>query len=160
MQSETKTTTLQDELNYLNLYLELESFRFEDFVYTINTNALTDIAFIKIPPMLIQPYIENAVKHGLSHKQNGKKLVICFEEDTPDTLKVIIEDNGVGRKQSAQINKNRNEGHVSMGIKITEERLQLLKERSAKIDIEDLFNEKGNATGTRVILHIPIINNL
>ena len=155
-QSDAKDIALQDELDYLNLYLELESFRFENLVFSIDTNKVDDIAFIRIPSMIIQPYVENAIKHGLSHKQGEKKLAVKFEDVDNNMLQVTIEDNGIGRKQSAIINQNREASHVSMGMKITDERLQLLKERNAKVIIKDLHDEANSPTGTRVTLNIPI----
>jgi len=155
MQSSSKTNTLQDELDYLKLYLELEAFRFDDFTYTIHTHAVHDMAFIKIPAMLIQPYIENAIKHGLAHKQGSKNLSVIFEDAEDNMLKVTVEDNGIGRKQSAVINATREASHISMGMKITDERLQLMKEKNAAVVIEDLINKNNEPLGTRVILHIP-----
>jgi ligand-binding sensor domain-containing protein len=156
IQSETKTISLQDELDYLKLYLELESFRFENFNYEINTNNLSDIGFIKIPPMLIQPYLENAIKHGLSHKTGNKNLTLSFSETNKNMLKIVIEDNGIGRKRSGIINSNREVSHISLGMKITNERLHLLSESSASIEVEDLINDQEEAIGTRITLQIPI----
>jgi ligand-binding sensor domain-containing protein len=159
VQSDTKTILLQDELDYLNLYLELESFRFDNFNYQITINAVSDISFIRIPSMLIQPYVENAIKHGLAHKEGNKILLLQFEDAENNLLKVIIEDNGIGVEQSTIINKNRDASHTSMGMKITEDRLLLLKYKNASTIIEDLVNETGEVIGTRVILLIPIENN-
>ena len=108
--------------------------------------------------MLIQPFVENAVKHGLSHKDGDKMLLITFEEESDSILRVYIEDNGIGRNQSAKINANLGDAHVSMGMKITGDRLLLLKERNATIAVEDLINDNGEACGTRVLLRIPIEN--
>lgn len=154
--SETKTICLQDELDYLNLYLELESFRFDNFDYQINTNPTIDVIFIRIPTMLIQPYLENAIRHGLSHQEGYKTLKITFQYVEKNLLHITIEDNGIGRKQSANINASREAAHISMGMKITDERLQLLKQKNASVRIEDLVNENGQAIGTRIILQIPI----
>jgi ligand-binding sensor domain-containing protein/two-component sensor histidine kinase len=155
-QSDKKTITLQEEINYLTLYLELESFRFDNFSFTINSERIIDASFLKIPAMLVQPYVENAIKHGLSHKQGDKKLAIEYVDYSEDVLQVTITDNGIGRQQSAIINQNREASHQSMGMKITSERLLLLQQKNASVVIDDVQDEQGNIAGTKVIVHIPL----
>jgi ligand-binding sensor domain-containing protein len=155
--SDRKLITLQQEIDYLKLYLELESFRFDDFSFSLDAEAIEDVSFIKISPMLVQPYVENAIKHGLSHKEGSKKLSISFRPYGLSLLQVVIEDNGIGRRQSAIINESRVASHQSMGMKITEERLHLQKAPVTKpVEIADLENENGEATGTRVAVYLSV----
>jgi ligand-binding sensor domain-containing protein len=155
--SDKKFISLQQEIDYLQLYLELESFRFDDFTFTIHAVRLDDLSFIKIPAMLVQPFVENAIKHGLSHKEGDKHLSIIFSECTNDLLQVVVEDNGIGRQQSAIINQTRLVSHQSMGMKITHERLSLQDQWSKQnIRIEDLLNNQAKSIGTRVTIYINL----
>lgn len=155
--SDAKTITLQQETEYLQLYLELESFRFDNFSFSINVNKDIDMAFTKIPPMLVQPFIENAIKHGLAHKHGNKNLCIDFNETEDERLLVTITDNGIGREASSIINAARQFSHQSKGIKITENRLQLMQEKDATLlTVTDNKDAEGNATGTTVTIQIPL----
>ncbi len=152
---------LDEELKVLRLYLELEAIRFEDLDYEIivNENVATD--YIKIPSMLIQPYIENAMKHGLLHLTNKQKLLkIEFGvSDDETTLWVNIKDNGIGRKKSAQYRMQQNSHHRSFATSATQKRLELLNtERSENIGVEivDIETQSGGALGTEVRLRIPV----
>jgi len=159
-QSQEKTIKLSEEIEALDLYLDLEKVRFEDTL-TINmdVDATLNIDFILIPPMIIQPYIENALKHGLLHKTNDRRLLINFKNDERgENLVCTIEDNGVGREESARINKNRNPNHKSFSTSATQKRLELLnhgKESPILVKFIDLKNDKGIGIGTQVILTIP-----
>ena len=150
-----KFISLQDEINYLQLYLELESFRFDDLNFTISCNE-SDTAFIRIPPMIVQPYVENALKHGLAHKAGEKKLSVLFYHNKKNQLTAEITDNGIGRKQSMLINTSRTDAHQSMGMQITQQRLSLLnEEQQASVEITDLSEENGSAAGTKVTVILP-----
>ena len=151
---------LKDELEALNLYLELEALRFKDkFKYEILISDEIDIVDHKIPTMLMQPYVENAICHGLMHKE-GKGEVNVDLELEENTIVCSIEDNGIGRAAAMEIKKNNNVNHSSLGTTITESRLKLVTSlygSSMKIDYHDLKTTDGNPNGTRVIIHIPII---
>ncbi len=155
--------TLEEELNTLNMYLELEKLRFEDTLeYTVNSSNNIDEEAIYIPTMLVQPYAENALKHGLFHKTENRKLTILVSKISNEAIECIIEDNGVGRQRSNEINKKRAANHQSFALKATSERLNLLnyrKEKKIGVAITDLFDSNNKATGTKVILTIPIIKN-
>jgi sensor histidine kinase YesM len=149
--------SLEDELETLRLYLDMEKLRFKNsFDYNFTYNNSVDIDNIFIPPLLLQPFAENAIWHGLMHKQ-GKGFLnfeFCVEEKF---LKCIITDNGVGREQAELLKNKSAEKQRSMGLKITTERLSLLNNNSNQqtfFTIEDLTNENGNAIGTRVHLKI------
>ena len=155
--SDKKLITLSQELTYLNLYFELESFRFDDFNFSLNVVGIEDAAFIKLPPMLVQPYIENAIKHGLGHKEGAKNLTVLYRLVETDLLQVTIEDNGIGRQQAALISKSRLSHHQSMGMKITEERLAIQGGNAhRRVEIVDLTDEEGLASGTHVTIYIAI----
>lgn len=144
----------EQEIKLIELYLSLEKLRFKkDFSYTINTNNIVDV---QIPPMLIQPFIENALVHGLLHKEGEKKLTIHFE--LKDTLICVIEDNGVGREKSKAIKLRQRSEHESFSGKAIHKRFEILSnvfEGNFGYTYEDLQNE-GQVTGTRVTLIIPV----
>ncbi len=149
------------EIDILVKYLELESMRFEnDFSYKIHLLDNLDEDYTALPPMLIQPYVENSIKHGLLHKKGAKRLDICFElDEDANMLKCTVEDNGIGRQASAELNKNRSASHVSFSTTATEKRLRLLnqgKEEVIAVQYEDKEDELGAASGTRVLIRIPI----
>lgn len=157
-QSEKETISLSDEIESLTLYLELEKMRFkEDFEYDI-TYTTHHKERIEIPPMLIQPYVENAVKHGLLHKEGTKFVQVIFEE-TEKYLTVLIIDNGIGRKRSAELNKIKSEKYQSFSTQANEKRLEILnkgKVNKVAVEITDKLHADGYSDGTIVKLIIPI----
>lgn len=153
--SEKQFITLADEVETLKLYLAIEKLRFDDtFEYLIQTAPEIDISFIRLPAMIIQPFVENALWHGLIHKKGDKKLVISFAQANKHLI-CVIKDNGVGRGLAGQMTSASTIKKHSMGVKITEERLQLL-ETEASIVIEDLTDDDGNPAGTKVTIIIPL----
>ena len=153
--------SLSEDIQALTLYLELEQVRFEDdFKFEITKYLKSAEDTLEIPTMLIQPYVENAIKHGLLHKSGDKKLKIIFTEQ-PNTLVCEVIDNGVGRKRSAEINARRYNGHKSFASEATQSRLELLNHNSkGKIGVQITDLQDGNdVLGTKVTLSIPIDNN-
>ena len=153
--------SLQEELDMLRNYLDLESLRFdEQFQYQLQVAPGLDLHGIEIPPMLVQPYVENAIKHGLLHKTSNRRLDVLFSLENPQLLRVEVTDNGVGRQQAAYYRQLRQGGrHKSFATSATEKRLQLLNQgRLANIAVTytDLQDEQGRATGTTVVVLIPI----
>lgn len=152
---------VSEELNALNLYLELEVMRFEKkFDYSIDVDASIDTNYDQIPSMLIQPYVENAIIHGLLPKDGPGKITINMTRQE-QTILCIIEDNGIGRERSKEFKKNRVQQHKSMGMSITQERLDILNSSlNSKLNAEivDLY-ENGQPAGTRVRLIIPLESN-
>jgi ligand-binding sensor domain-containing protein/two-component sensor histidine kinase len=149
---------LQDEIKMLDLYLQLEAIRFENLQYHLEVDKSLDIESIQIPSMIIQPYIENALKHGLLHKKDDRKLRVRFSQKD-DFLQCEIEDNGIGRKKSGELNKNRPKKHKSFAISATQKRLDLLnygRKKAIKSEIIDLYNNSEESLGTKIILNIPI----
>ena len=154
--SSKKEVSLSDEIEYLKAYLELEKLRLENLNYTVEIDEKIDDDYTYLPPMLIQPFVENAILHGIRHLNKKGYIKIRFEEES-NSLKVIIEDNGIGRLKSSEINKKNNILHESKGTNITQQRLSMLSNNSDKIkvEIQDL-NDNNIPSGTKVILNIPI----
>jgi len=160
--SEKVLITIEEEVGMLNLYLDLEQMRFdEQFEYEIIIDEEIDPYYDKIPSMLIQPYIENAIWHGLMNKQEKGKIKIEIDL-VADFLQCTITDNGIGRDAAAKIKEKRKVKQKSIGMTITKERLDLIndqKETGVSVKIIDLFdNKKGQNTvkGTKVIVNIPL----
>ncbi len=150
---------LSKELEALNLYLDLEWLRFENkFEYSIDVNKNVDVEGVQIPSMLIQPYVENAIWHGLMHKNSKGKIKIEISR-YENVLFCVIEDNGIGRKRSQEIIKEKNnEFHKSVGLSITHERLEVINQQhntKLTVNVIDLEDEEGNGIGTRVELNLP-----
>jgi len=161
MHSQKKLIPLEDELEMLRLYLDLERLRFKDaFDYSITTTNIVDAGAIFIPPLLLQPFCENAVWHGLMHKESKGHLNIIISEVNNENEKVlhcVIEDDGVGREKAAEMKSKSAENEKSLGLKITTERLALLNQENnfnTFYKIEDVLNENGEVGGTRVELKI------
>ncbi|WP_170265070.1 sensor histidine kinase [Salibacter halophilus] len=151
--------TLDEEVEALDLYLKLEGLRFEGtFDYTVTICRKLRPKKQMIPPGLIQPFIENAIKHGLlNKKERGGTLSVIFNLDN-DRLICKIEDNGVGRKRSTELKAKRNAEHRSFGTQSVLDRINLLnisRNNKIKLEIEDLYTYYGDPGGTRVILIIP-----
>jgi ligand-binding sensor domain-containing protein len=158
--SQKTSVPLANEIKVLHLYLELESLRFEkDFEYTITIAENVEPLDIYIPPMLLQPYIENAIKHGLLHRSGHKKLSINIRLHDKN-LHCSIEDDGIGRRRAQEIRQQREAQHTSFATSATQKRLELLNYgRKAAISVRytDLYDAAQHAIGTRVELEIPIL---
>jgi tetratricopeptide (TPR) repeat protein len=158
LQSQKKLIPLEDELEMLRLYLDMERMRFKNgFSYSITTNNTIDAGAIFIPPLLLQPFCENAIWHGLMHKEegNGQLSISITEQD--GVLYCSITDNGVGRDKAALYKSKSAEKEKSLGLKITSARLDLLNgndEKGTSFEIFDLLDDEGKAAGTAVHLKI------
>jgi sensor histidine kinase YesM len=155
---------LDQEISTLVLYLELETMRFSNkFTYTINVEKELDTETLKITPMIIQPFIENAIWHGLQHKNEHGNISILFSIQNK-FLVCTIEDNGVGRQNAMEYEKKSEQFSISQsksyGIQITKDRLLLLSKKGLKssLRILDLFDSNNNPAGTKVQISIPIMN--
>lgn len=155
--SQEEFLSLRDELENLERYTKLEHSRFDDkFSYEIQVDDAIDKDQWSIPPMLLQPYVENAVWHGLRYLESPGLLSIRVAEEG-SILTVTIEDNGVGRTKSQTLKTKNQKKNKSTGIKNTAERLKLLNElykTQYHIEVSDLHPEKEN-TGTRVVVRMP-----
>lgn len=154
--SDVNSISLSQEIEALRLYLELQQMRFKDLSFTV-THQISDTEHIKIPTMLFQPYVENAILHGLSHSTREKKLHIGFEMDA-GFLYCVIEDNGIGRIKSAEINGLNKNKPTSFATKANMERIQLLNKDRYQIEIEyeDLYDSNQESEGTRVRIKINV----
>lgn len=154
--SAKRTVSLQNEIDVLSDYLELTRLRFpEKFSFRIEVDEQIDAEACEIPPMLLQPFVENAVLHGLAAREADGHIVISFHKKQ-EMIECVIEDNGVGRKLAME---KKLHSHKSTGMLVTEERLKAFGEQNAvktSLQIIDLFDNFGNACGTRVILEIPM----
>ena len=154
-----KKIPLSTEVDILTKYLELEKMRFDtDFTYSISIDDSIDDEYTELPPMLIQPFVENSIKHGLLHKEGNKTVNIYFSLDaTEEFLICTVEDNGIGRKKSEAIKTKNN--HNSFSTTAVAKRLQLINNENNNEGLQyiDLEDENGNAQGTKAILKIALV---
>ncbi len=152
--STSPLVTLKDELKSLTYYLDLEQLRFDNkFEYRIEKDPSIDEGLIVIPPMLLQPYAENAIIHGFVNSPKHGILKIILRCPSPGTLQCIIEDNGIGREKAIEIRAQSGISRQPRGMLITRERLDILSKQSRRahsVSITDLKDERGHAAGTRV----------
>lgn len=158
--SKLSSIALNKEIEALQLYLELEALRFTSrFEYHIHMAENVDAMYTQIPSMLIQPYVENAIWHGIMHKEGAGKIEITLAMKG-DLLECVIEDNGVGRKKSQEYKRAKREaGYKSIGMTNTKERLDIINHvtgNTLTVEVDDLYNPDGTAAGTRVKLRIPV----
>jgi len=156
-----RTVVLTNEIEFLHLYVGLEVVRCNDrFVPSIEVAEDLNPSEILVPSMIIQPFVENAIWHGLAHRdQAGGKLHIRFYKKEA-LLICEVEDNGIGRKRAKAIKAGKASAHQSIGIQVTEARLQLLKmitkNKNTQVHVIDLENNNREPMGTKVILHLPL----
>ena len=158
--SRSEKVTLQKELETLKLYIELEAMRFKEKVnYQINIVPHIDQQYIEIPPLLIQPYVENAIWHGLMHKAEGGHITINISQPSEFLLHIEVTDDGIGRDKAEGYKSKSATRQKSFGLKMTSERLDAINhiyQTKTEVKIIDLLNEGGDATGTKVIIEIPL----
>jgi ligand-binding sensor domain-containing protein len=158
--SSQPTVSLEKEFEALKVYIELEAMLIQsDFHYSIVLEPTVDAGHIEVPALLIQPYVENAFKHGLRHKKGEKKLNIHVRITDESVLEISISDNGIGRAAAAAINDQQRKEHDSFASNAMEKRLELLnfgKKDLVGIEIIDKFDDGGNANGTTVNIRIHV----
>jgi len=161
--SQLSLIPLGDEIEMLRLYLDMERLRFsESFNYNIIYENTIEPETIYIPPMLLQPFCENAIWHGLMHREGQGKLEVMMSI-LDDQLQCIITDNGIGRKKAAELKTKSGAKQKSFGLKITTERLALFNNEKAIHSFyrtEDVLDTGGNVAGTKVILNIKFKNTV
>ncbi|MDX1477702.1 MAG: histidine kinase [Saprospiraceae bacterium] len=158
--SNSRLLTLEQEIEVLELYVLMETIRTDHaFESCIEVDDSIDAAHCKLPPMLLQPYVENAIWHGLAHKKNGKgHLNIRFTQSN-GFLECIIEDDGVGRQAAQALRQEQSGLRKSLGMKITGDRIALINrmfEKKPSVRIRDLVDMTGNPAGTEVTVNIPL----
>lgn len=156
--SKERLIPLKDELEALRLYVELEALRFADgFSYSAEVELADDPATIMVPPMLLQPYVENAIWHGLMHKRDtDRRLLIRVRNEGASTL-FEVEDNGIGRAEAMRLREEQEGPRRSMGMRINRERIELLGDLTgmdATVQVIDLHDLHQRPTGTRVVVRI------
>jgi len=156
--SRSETISIEKELETLKLYVLLESARFDNkFICTFNIAGQVNTNTIMIPPMLLQPFVENAIWHGLMQKEGEGTIAVEIEMEGEDAVKISITDDGIGREKAAEF-KSKSATHKSHGLKVTSHRIEMMNKinsTGAQVHIFDLKDELGNAKGTRVELIIP-----
>jgi LytS/YehU family sensor histidine kinase len=163
--SRSETISIEKELETLKLYVILEAARFDNrfkCVYVVAEDV--DTNSIRIPPMLLQPFVENAIWHGLMQKEGEGTITIDISmineqitENREQLLRITITDDGIGREKASEL-KSKSATHKSHGLKVTSQRIEMmnkLNSTGAQVDVIDLKDEQGNATGTKVELIIP-----
>jgi sensor histidine kinase YesM len=152
--------SLAQELDALRLYIELESLRFQhSFNYQIVASEDLDTLSIKVPPLILQPFVENAIHHGLLPKESPGHLKIIIREEE-DRLLLSIEDDGIGRHNSSLLSSNTILKHKPLGMTVTRERIQILgmdQPDGALIETHDLTDTDGRSMGTEIRINIPLI---
>ena len=158
--SKSTLIPLKDELEALRLYIEMEILRFNNlFDYELKMQKGIDPEYISVPPMLLQPYVENAIWHGLMQKPAGRGTLDLSIYQENDHLICLIEDNGIGREAARKIKSKSANRRKSFGMKITSDRLAIMNRlagANASVEVTDLYDEAGNASGTRIELVIPV----
>lgn len=158
--SQNAVNSVEDEISYIDNYLQLEQMRFEDlFQYEIEIDEKIDTEDVFLPSLILQPFVENAIRHGLRFKSGkGGKLWIRFYEKA-HFLICEIEDNGIGRKKSAEIKSKQHIEYQSQGMMLSQNRLLLFntsKLEKMKMEVVDLSDEKGQARGTLIRVSITL----
>jgi LytS/YehU family sensor histidine kinase len=159
--SEKSMVTVNEDIESLKLYLELEQMRFDDkFDYSIRIDSSVDGDYDEIPPMLMQPYVENAILHGLNPKETKGHLKIeIFSENNYIVCRII--DDGIGRGKAGEIKRTQpGQQHKSLGMKITSERVRILNDinkSDLSVSVTDLTDKDGTSSGTMVEIYIPIL---
>lgn len=159
-QSNQELTSISNEIDLIKLYFEMEALRFDQrFSFEIKIDNTIDLDY-KIPSMVIQPHIENAIWHGLLHKKEKGIIILSIDRQSEYTITITIDDNGIGRSKAHDVKSKQVLKKKSYGSKISEERVKLFnnaKGLNVNVDIIDKIDENGNALGTKVI--IPIAYN-
>ena len=157
--SRSQLITLEDEIQTLQNYLAIEkSSRGNTFDFEVTTLLEMDTEELMIPPMMLQPFVENAIIHGVAHLKEKGKIDIHFLQKNK-LLECSIEDNGIGRAAAKEIKSQIEHQHKSAALEVTQERLDILNKdlRGLKsLEIIDLKNESGNSAGTKVIVRLPV----
>jgi sensor histidine kinase YesM len=140
--------------------MDMEKLRFQSkFDYQLDISPDLSPHSIQVPPMVIQPYVENAIWHGLMHKEDNGKVIVSVTEKDDNYLVIKIIDNGIGRKRSAELKSKSATENKSFGLQITSERMDMLNQYyhiNATTNIKDLCDDLGNIVGTEVCLVIPM----
>ena len=159
LHSRETSIPLRDEIDLLENYLAIEQFsRPNKFDFKIRVADELDVDELMIPPMMIQPFVENAIKHGINHLKEKGKIEIEFSKKG-NKLECCISDNGIGRRASAELNAQKTKNHKSTALLVTKERLEILNENKnnhKSLEINDLVHSDGSPAGTKVTVRMPL----
>ncbi|CAL2093496.1 Tetratricopeptide repeat-containing protein [Tenacibaculum sp. 190524A02b] len=159
--SKTKEVPLSDELKTMNLYMSIENIRFSnEIAYTESIDESINLEKVKVPPLILQPFLENAIWHGLSSKKGSKKVDLSVKKSTDEFIQIEIIDNGIGRAEAMKIKKSKSLKRKSIGIELTKQRLQNFTDgykNNYSLIYIDLVDENRKPSGTKVSLKIPLV---
>ncbi len=159
--SSIKENSLKEELETIKLYMNIENIRFDEQIdFKINITPGINPQTVKIPSLILQPFLENAIWHGLSTKEGEKKIVLEVRQVQKGSIIITIRDNGIGREASKKLKEGKVLKRNSMGIPITRERLanfSRVYENTFDLSFEDLYKDDGSVAGTQVNLKIPTV---
>jgi LytS/YehU family sensor histidine kinase len=158
--SEKSNISITNEINYLKRYLELEMMRFgHSFNFSIEVDPAIDPDLVTIPTMILQPYVENSIRHGIRYKRNGEgRIEIKFLKSNSDFL-CIIQDNGIGRKKANDYKSQMHVEYQSKGMSLTAERINILNRQLTDpitIEIIDLTDAQNQPAGTKIVIRFPV----
>ena len=156
--SKSQRISLKEEYETIDKYLKMEQFcQAAPFDFIIKLPEAHDAEEIELPPMLIQPFVENSVFHGISHLNKQGLIEVIFSVDN-DLLICEIIDNGVGRKRAQELEKSKKKGHQSVALDVTEQRLEALKEgkKYTAFEILDILDDQLEVKGTKVVIKLPL----
>jgi tetratricopeptide (TPR) repeat protein len=160
--SKTSTITLREELKYIKNYLSMEHLRFENkFSYEVSCESNIDLDAIEIPPMMVQPFAENAIAHGLGYYKNGEGYLSVRFYLESGILYCEVDDNGIGRQRSQELKEQVSSAYRSQGMEVTRERLELvskIKKADYSVTIKDK-TDGNKPAGTLVIIKFPVVND-
>ena len=158
--SDLQETSLKEEIETMKLYLSLENIRFSNEIsFNVKTDSSLNLETIKIPPLVLQPFIENSIWHGLSSSKKRKKITIFIQKISSEYVLINIEDNGIGRKASTKIKAKKHINRKSIGINLTKDRLTNFvknKKNNYSVFYKDLEDKNRNSLGTKVIIKLPL----
>ena len=153
--SSVKIITLEEELYISQLYMDIENTRFDGTItFSIKTDKQLNLKNIQVPPFILQPFLENAIWHGIASKKDKEIMLSLFQKD--ENVFIEITDNGIGRKRAQQIKQQKNSYKKSMGLQIVTQILTNFYSDKFHLEYVDLHHENNEPKGTKVILTIPL----
>jgi sensor histidine kinase YesM len=157
--SENEYVNLREELKMLKIYVRIERMRADNsFEYIVEVDDAVNINEVSIPPLILQPFLENAIVHGVDNTKENQLISLKIGLVSDSLIRFEVEDNGKGRQKNNNENKFVELGKKkSMAVDLTQKRLDLLDSNQARLEIKDIYSENGDAAGTKVVLYLPLI---
>lgn len=158
--SSLQEITLAEEIETMKLYMNIENIRFSNEIdFKVNVEKNINLEAVKIPPLVLQPFLENSLWHGLSSKKEDKKITVSIKKPNNRFLEFTIVDNGIGREESSKIKAKKFINRKSVGIDLTTERLKAFVktlDNNFELHYVDLKDSSNKSLGTKVILKFPL----